>query len=77
VALAVVVFARWSPWGVLAGALLFGVVNALQFQFQATSIEAPYQLFLALPYVVTLAALLLPAGVARTPRALGARYERS
>jgi general nucleoside transport system permease protein len=79
VALAVVVFARWSPWGVLAGSLLFGLVNALQFHFQATasSPALPYQLFLVLPYVVTLAAMLLPAGVDRAPRALGTRYERS
>jgi len=76
VALAVVVFARWSPWGTLAGALLFGLANALQFQFQASAVGVPYQLFLMLPYVVTLAALLLPAGTTRAPRALGARYDR-
>ena len=76
VALAVVVFGRWSPWGVLAGSLLFGVASALQFQFQATSIRVPYQLFLMLPYLLTLLALLLPAGIARAPLALGARYER-
>jgi ABC-type uncharacterized transport system permease subunit len=76
VALAVVVFGRWSPWGVLLGSLLFGVASALQFQFQATAIRIPYQVFLMLPYLLTLAALLLPAGVARAPLALGARYER-
>ena len=67
---------RWSPWGVLLGSLLFGVASALQFQFQATAIRIPYQVFLMLPYLLTLAALLLPAGVARAPLALGARYER-
>ncbi|MFM8412192.1 MAG: ABC transporter permease [Alphaproteobacteria bacterium] len=76
VALAVVVFGRWSPWGVLAGSLLFGVASALQFQFQATAIRLPYQLFLMLPYLLTLVALLLPSGLSRAPLALGARYER-
>jgi ABC-type uncharacterized transport system permease subunit len=76
VALAVVVFARWSPWGALVGALLFGLANALQFQFQATAIDVPYQAFLMLPYGLTLAALLLPTGMASAPRALGTRYER-
>jgi ABC-type uncharacterized transport system permease subunit len=76
VALAVVVFGRWSAWGVLGGALLFGFASALQFQFQALGAGVPYQLFLMLPYVLTLLALLVPAGRSGAPRALGARYER-
>ncbi|MBM4243334.1 MAG: ABC transporter permease [Deltaproteobacteria bacterium] len=76
IALAVVVFGRWSAWGVLGGALLFGLASALQFQFQAAALTIPYQLFLMLPYVLTLGVLLLPSGRASAPRALGARYER-
>ena len=76
IALAVVVFGRWSPWGALAGALLFGLASALQFQFQAAALAVPYQLFLMLPYVLTLAVLLLSAGGGRAPRSLGVRYER-
>lgn len=76
IALAVVVFGRWSPWGALAGSLLFGLASALQFQFQAAALAVPYQLFLMLPYLLTLAVLLLSAGGARAPRALGARYGR-
>ena len=76
VALAVVVFARWSPWGALIGSLLFGMASALQFQFQATAIGVPYQFFLMLPYVLTLAVLLFATGVGRAPRMLGVRYER-
>lgn len=76
VALAVVVFGRWSPWGALAGSLLFGLASALQFQFQAAALAVPYQLFLMLPYLLTLAVLLLSAGGSRGPRALGARYGR-
>ncbi len=76
VALAVVVFARWSPWGTLGGALLFGMASALQFQLQATAVALPYQVFLMLPYVLTLAVLLVSGGGSRTPRALGQPYER-
>lgn len=75
IALAVVVFARWTPLGVLIGSLLFGLASALQFQFQAADLGVPYQLFLMLPYLVTLAVLALSRGVARAPQALGASYD--
>jgi simple sugar transport system permease protein len=71
VALAVVVFGRWSPWGVLAGALLFGLASALQFQLQAAALAVPYQIFLMLPYVLTLAVMLGSRGSAAAPRRLG------
>lgn len=71
VALAVVVFGRWSPWGVLAGALLFGLTNALQFQLQAADVAVPHQLALMLPYLVTLVVLVMVRGRAVAPLALG------
>lgn len=60
IALAVVIFSRYKPGGVLLGALLFGMVDAVQLRLQVLSqsgITVPYQLFLALPYVVTLLVL--------------------
>lgn len=75
VALAVVVFGRWSPWGVLAGALIFGLVNALQFQLQAADLAVPHQIALMLPYLVTLGVLVLFPGRATAPRALAATDE--
>jgi general nucleoside transport system permease protein len=75
IALAVVVFARWRPLGVLAGALLFGFASALQFQFQAADLGVPYQLFLALPYILTLGVLALSKGATGAPRALGTAYD--
>ena len=50
VAIAIVVLGRWHPAGVALGALLFGVATALQYLFQALGVDAPYQLFLMLPY---------------------------
>ena len=57
VAIAIVVLGRWQPVGVLIAALMFGVVTALQFLFQALGSNIPYQVFLMLPYLLTLLAL--------------------
>ena len=71
IALAIVVLGRWRPLGVALGALLFGAASALQFAFQAMGWGAPYQIFLAAPYLLTLAALAGAMGRARAPAALG------
>jgi simple sugar transport system permease protein len=71
IAIAIVVLGRWHPLGVAGGALLFGAASALQFAFQAMGWNAPYQLFLVIPYLLTLAALAGAVGRARAPAALG------
>lgn len=71
IAIAIVVLGRWRPIGVALGALLFGAASALQFAFQAMGWDAPYQLFLVVPYLLTLAALAGAMGRARAPDALG------
>jgi general nucleoside transport system permease protein len=70
-AIAIVVLGRWHPAGVAAAALLFGGATALQFLFQALGTKAPYQLFLMLPYVLTLLALAGAVGRVRAPADLG------
>lgn len=70
IAIAIVVLGRWHPLGVALAALVFGAASALQFLLQALGLRLPYQLFLALPYVVTLAALAGVAGRVRAPAAL-------
>jgi simple sugar transport system permease protein len=77
IALAIVVFGRWSPYGALAGALLFGFATALQFHFQALGLSVPYQFLLSLPYVLTLLVLAGFAGQRQPPAALGQVYERA
>jgi simple sugar transport system permease protein len=57
IAIAVVVLGRWHPVGAALAALLFGAASALQFLVQATGWHVPYQLPLAFPYLLTLAAL--------------------
>ncbi len=71
IAIAIVVLGRWRPWGVALASLVFGAASALQFAFQAMGWDVPYQLFLAAPYLFTLAALAGAVGRARAPAALG------
>ena len=72
IAIAIVALGRWSPFGVAVAALLFGAASALQFLFQSVGWTVPYQVFLALPYVLTLVALARMAGHT-PPAALGRR----
>lgn len=75
IALAVVVFARWSPVGAFFVSLLFGLFYALQLQLQAQPMgNVPYQLFQALPYLMTIFAIVVVGGKTIAPRKLGVPY---
>jgi simple sugar transport system permease protein len=76
VALAVVIVGRWNAWGIAAASILFGAATALQFTLQATGAALPYQLFLALPYALTVVVLAMVGGQAQSPSALGEPYVR-
>jgi simple sugar transport system permease protein len=71
IAIAIVALGRWRPLRVLLGACLFGASMALQFTAQALDWRLPYQLFLAAPYLVTLAVLVVTARGSTPPAALG------
>jgi simple sugar transport system permease protein len=71
IAIAIVALGRWRPLRVLLGACLFGASMALQFTAQALDWRLPYQLFLATPYLVTLAVLVVTARGSTPPAALG------
>lgn len=75
IAIAIVVLGRWHPVGVLGAALLFGAATALQFILQAMGLALPYQLFLMLPYLLTLALLAGLVGGVRAPASLGRTAE--
>lgn len=72
IAIAIVVLGRWQPMGAGAAALLFGAASALQYAFQAMDWKLPYQLFLAMPYALTLVALAVARTRFAAPAALGA-----
>ena len=74
IAIAIVVLGRWKPLGVAAAALLFGAANSLQTLFQAMGWQhIPYQLFLAVPYVLTLLVLAGASARSAAPAALAQR----
>jgi ABC-type uncharacterized transport system permease subunit len=77
IALAVVVFGGWSPWGAMGASLLFGVFYALQLRIQAMgNILIPYQFLQALPYVVTILVLIgFTRRRVQSPKALGVPYK--
>lgn len=76
IAIAVVVLGRWSPPLVLLAAFLFGAASALQFLMQTLGLDIGYQLFLAFPYLLTLAALAGWVGRTRAPAALALPWPR-
>ena len=71
IAIAIVVLGRWDPFRATLAAFLFGAASALQYLLQAMGWNLPYQLFLMLPYLLTLFALAGFAGRARPPHNLG------
>jgi simple sugar transport system permease protein len=73
IALAAVIFGRWTPLGACAAALVFGALSALQFVLQQSGI--PSELMQALPYLAALLALTGIAGKARAPAADGVPFD--
>jgi simple sugar transport system permease protein len=76
IALALVVFSSWLPGRLVIGAYLFGAVTILGFFVQGLGVGVPAQLLSSLPYIVTIAALVVIStrrGKARadTPACLG------
>lgn len=76
IAVALVYFGGWSPWGVLGGALLFSVVNSFQLWMQVLGVKIPSDVAVMLPYLLTIAALAVTITRARQPAALNKPFER-
>lgn len=70
IAVALVYFGGWRPWGVLAGALLFSMVNALQLWVQVLGLPIPSEFAVMMPYVLTIVALVVAVQRVRPPTAL-------
>ena len=75
ICIALVVFASWKPGRALLGAVLFGAFDAFQVRLQTQSgallgFDVPGQVFLMLPYLLSILALVLVARRADYPRAL-------
>lgn len=77
VSIALVVFASWNPGKALLGALLFGAFDAFQVRLQQVVGGAiPYQIFLMLPYLLSIAALIAMSRRAAAPQALMVPYRK-
>lgn len=76
IALAAMIFGKWTPLGAFGGALLFSSADALQIKIQGTNFGLPRQFLQMLPYIVTLIVLAGIIGRARPPAAVGKPYEK-
>ena len=77
ICVALVVFASWRPGKALLGALLFAFFDALQLRLQQSGdATLPYQMYLMLPYVLSIVALVLVARKASYPQALMKPYRK-
>ena len=76
ICVALVVFASWRPGKALLGALLFAFFDALQLRLQQGGDGIPYQVYLMLPYALSILALVLVARRAAYPQALMKPYRK-
>jgi simple sugar transport system permease protein len=75
-AIAAVIFGKWTVGGTVLACLLFGAATALQFQLPTLGIDVPNALLIMLPYLLALLAVGGLAGRQTAPRALGEPYLR-
>ncbi|MEH6626516.1 MAG: ABC transporter permease [Motiliproteus sp.] len=76
IALAALILGRWNPVGALLACLFFGFADALQLRLQFSNPDVPYQLFVMLPYVASIVALVGFAGKVKPPAAIGLHFVR-
>jgi simple sugar transport system permease protein len=67
IALAVIILGRWTPIGAGIAALVFALAQALSLRIQSGGAHVPVQVFLAIPYVITLVAVAVSGQRARPP----------
>lgn len=76
IALAAVIFGRWSPLGAVAAALIFGFADNLQGLLTITGTPIPSEFMLMVPYIATIIAVSGFVGRVRAPAADGIPYKR-
>ena len=76
IALAAMIFGKWSPFGAWGAALLFGVAEAIPTAMQLQGINVPFQIVGLLPYVLTIVVVAGAVGRAVPPAADGQPYVR-
>lgn len=76
IGLAAMIFGKWTPFGALGGALLFGFSQALNSRFQIFGVPIPAQFIQMTPYIVTMIVLAGLVGHAVAPKADGVPYKK-
>lgn len=76
IALAAVIFGKWTPHGVYGACLLFGFAQALTIMLGGGDFIVPSQILSMLPYVLTILVLILFVGRSVAPKASGVAYEK-
>jgi len=76
IAVALVYFGAWRPYGVMAGALLFSFVNALQLQINVIGFDIPTEFTVMAPPIITILALVLTSRSREKPTALTKPFTR-
>lgn len=76
IALAAVIFGRWSGAGILGACLFFGFCDALQIRLQVMGYGVPYQFFQMIPYVATVVVLAAMGMKKAGPKAKGKPYRK-
>jgi simple sugar transport system permease protein len=76
IALAAMIFGKWTPIGAWGAALLFGVAEAIPTALQLQGINIPFQIVGLLPYLLTIVVVAGAVGRSTPPAAVGIPYER-
>ena len=76
IALACLIFGKWSPKGALIAALFFGFTNSLQSNLSIAGVPIPSEFMLMIPYLATIVAVSGLIGRVRAPAADGIPYLR-
>ena len=76
IALAAVIFGKWTPFGAYGACLLFGFAQALTIVLGGGDFAVPSQILAMLPYILTIVVLILFVGRSVAPKADGEPYEK-
>jgi len=75
-AIVIVIAGNWKPARILFATLIFALFDAFQLQVQSIGVQLPYQILLALPYIVAIIALISGRARSDAPESLGMAYHR-
>jgi general nucleoside transport system permease protein len=76
IALAAMIFGKWTPFGAAGGGLLYGFSDQLSNTFQGLNVPIPPQFVQSVPYIVTIIVVAGLVGRAVAPKADGVPYDK-